>query len=78
MNINGTFTMTFPDKGPGSFLLQGTASIFFFSFATMALEYQTDGYAQFRAAMDASLGPLAWMPRRKASSTDRAASSGRT
>ncbi|MEA2425184.1 MAG: hypothetical protein QOH13_1594 [Thermoleophilaceae bacterium] len=58
VTVNGTFTMTFPDVGPGSFLLQGRASIFFFSFASMALEYQTDGYAQFRGDADVTLGPL--------------------
>jgi hypothetical protein len=56
--IDGTFIMTFPANGPASFELKGTGSIFFFELAQIALEFQTDGYAQFRGHVGADLGPL--------------------
>jgi hypothetical protein len=58
VRVDGKATADFPKNGPGRFALQGTLSMFTIQTATGELRFQTDGYADFKANMQADFAIL--------------------
>lgn len=58
VKVNGEFTMTFPKKGPASFVLKGVVEALTIEIGDGFLEFMTDGYAQFGGGSHLELGPL--------------------
>jgi hypothetical protein len=58
VKVRGTFTMTFPKRGPAEFRLDGQLSVLFVDLARGYLRFLTDGYASFGGHAGLDVGPL--------------------
>jgi hypothetical protein len=58
VKVRGTFTMTFPKRGPAEFRLDGALSVLFVELAQGHLRFLTDGYASFGGHAGLELGPV--------------------